>query len=230
MGSTYPGKPVDVASLEPGGDHYLETWSRKRIGLAWADSVRGPWHRPDRPLLEPRLGHWDAIATTNPAPWILPDGSVRMVYKSRTRTHGPRLLGLAGAPRWDGPYAALMEAPLFPGVDLEDACLWNDGEMFHMILKDMTGEVGGEAGCLVQAWSRDARQWTFPEQPMLQGKRFRWNDGSTEQLGNFERPQLLFDESGQPTHLFAAISRGGSGIGEATATASVCVPLARGNL
>jgi hypothetical protein len=216
---------VNLKDLDAGGQHYLETWARKRIGLAWADSVHGPWHRPDKPLLEPRLGHWDAIATTNPAPWILPDGSVRMVYKSRSRTHGPRLLGLAGAPSWEGPYASLMDEPLFPGVDLEDACLWHDGAVFRMILKDMTGEVGSEAGCLVQAWSLDARRWQFPDEPMLHGKTIRWDDGSTEAFGNFERPQLLFDESGKPTHLFAAISRGGTGIGDATETASVCLPL-----
>ncbi|MGC9451920.1 MAG: glycoside hydrolase family protein [Oceanipulchritudo sp.] len=225
MGSTYPGKEVDVNRVESGGPLYKESWARKRIGLAWADSVHGPWNRPDKPLLEPRPGHWDAIATTNPAPWILPDGSVRMIYKSRTVADGPRLLGLAGAPTWQGPYAALMEHPLFPGVDLEDACLWHDGERFRMILKDMAGTVGGEPGCLVQAWSQDAVAWIFPDPPILHGKLIRWDDGSTEQLGNFERPQLLFDAHNRPTHLFAAVSRGGSGIGDAAETFSVCLPV-----
>lgn len=247
LGSTYPGERVNVHDVDPSGSHlpkregevapdkppahhYTATWARKRIGLAWADSVHGPWHRPDKPLLDPRPGHWDAIATTNPAPWILDDGSVKMVYKTRTVAHGPRLLGLAEAPAWEGPYRAVLEQPLFPGVDLEDACLWHDGEVFRMILKDMAGALGGEPGCLVQAWSQDARQWEFPEQPKLHGKMIQWDDGSTEQLGNFERPQLLFDEHSRPTHLFAAISRGGSGIGDATETASVCLPVVGGNL
>ncbi len=223
MGSTYPEGEGDPRTQPPGSPFYKAAWARKRIGLAWADSVHGPWHRPDRPLLEPRPGHWDAIATTNPAPWILPDGRAVMVYKSRTVPDGPRLLGLAEAPRWDGPYRASMDQPLFPGLDLEDACLWHDGQSFRMILKDMTGRIGGEPGCLVQARSADARRWEFPADPFFHGKSIRWDDGSTELLGNFERPQLLFDPANRPTHLFAAISRGGSGIGDATETASVCL-------
>lgn len=225
MGSTYAGNPVDVSQVEPGGDFYMETWARKRIGLAWADSVHGPWHRPSQPLLEPRVGQWDAIATTNPAPWILPNGAVRMIYKSRTVASGPRLLGLAGAAAWPGPYTAMMKRPLFPSQDLEDACLWHDGMRFRMILKDMSGAIGGEAGCLVEAWSHDAVSWDFPDPPMLHGKRILWDDGVAEHLGNFERPQLLFDRENRPTHLFAAVSRGGSGIGEAVETFSVCLPL-----
>ena len=155
----------------------------------------------------------------------MPDGRAFMVYKSRTVADGPRLLGLAAAPSWEGPFAALMEQPLFPAVDLEDACLWHDGAKFRMILKDMSGEVGGEAGCLVQAWSDDARIWIFAEPPMLHGKQIHWDDGSSERLGNFERPQLLFDQNNRPTHLFAAVSRGGSGIGDAKETFSVCLPV-----
>lgn len=227
LGCTYPGREVDPAGelAAAGGAFYTRTWARKRIGMAWADNIDGPWHRPDKPLLEPRAGNWDAIATTNPAPWILADGSVVMVYKSRTVTGGPRLLGLAGAVSWDGVYGALMDAPLFPDIDVEDPCMWHDKDGFHMILKDMTGVLGGEPGCLVLAHSHDAKSWSFPDKPFFHGKRLAWDDGSFETVGNFERPQLLFGAAGQPTHLFAAISRGGRGIGDATETQSICLPL-----
>jgi len=40
----------------------------KRIGLAFAESLNGPWQRPDQPLLEPGdTGSWDDHCTTNPA-------------------------------------------------------------------------------------------------------------------------------------------------------------------
>jgi hypothetical protein len=38
----------------------------KRIGVARADSLDGPWHRPDAPLLEPGpTGAWDDHCTTD---------------------------------------------------------------------------------------------------------------------------------------------------------------------
>ncbi len=67
MGTNYEGPT-------PSRDHpevwrsprYLATWARKRIGLAMSHSVRGPWKRLDQPLLEPRPGEWDSIATLLP--------------------------------------------------------------------------------------------------------------------------------------------------------------------
>ena len=35
-----------------------------------------------------------------------------------------------------------------------------------------------------------------------------WEDGSTETLANRERPFLLFDAAGRPTHLVQAVARG----------------------
>ena len=63
---------------------YLATWARKRIGLATSQSVRGPWKRLDTPLLEPRPGEWDAIATTNPSLCPLPDGSFQLTLMGQT--------------------------------------------------------------------------------------------------------------------------------------------------
>lgn len=226
MGCTYPENPDTAEQVEAGGEAYKKVWSHKRIGLATSKSVFGPWNRPDKPLIEPRPGHWDSIATTNPAPWIHEDGSVLMVYKSRTDAKGPRLLGLARAPHWSGPYEAISEKPLFQGHDLEDACLWMEGGTYRMILKDMDGSVGGEPGCIVSAHSEDGEDWTLDNPPFLHGKTLRLDNGSIQQLGNFERPQVLIDyEKDRPTHLFAAVSDGKTGIGDAGHTWNLCLAI-----
>ena len=55
----------------------------KRIGLAMADSLNGPWQRPDKPLLLPGPeGAWDDHCTTNPAFVKQPNGEYWLYYKS----------------------------------------------------------------------------------------------------------------------------------------------------
>lgn len=72
MGTTYGG---DIAPDEDDRAVFCEVWNRKRIGLAVAESVYGPWKRLDEPVLSPRdCRFWDCTAVTNPAAAILPDG------------------------------------------------------------------------------------------------------------------------------------------------------------
>ena len=95
-GTTYPEPP-------PGpGDHVTNEMvsacrARQRIGLAVADSLDGPWRRPDHPCLETRPGHWDWFMTTNPAPCVLSDGRILLLYKSSSGAAAPLRYGVAMA-------------------------------------------------------------------------------------------------------------------------------------
>jgi hypothetical protein len=90
----YFGATYDEAAPDPGDpstwivdatreERYWPTWNKKRTGLATSKSVFGPWTRRDDSILPPRPDHWDATAITNPAPCVMDDGSVYMIYKSR---------------------------------------------------------------------------------------------------------------------------------------------------
>ena len=84
MGTTYGGDMLEnIAGVS---DEYgVETWNRKRIGLAVADDINGVYERSDIPLLQPRdCSHWDCTITTNPSTAIMPDGKTYMIYKSRS--------------------------------------------------------------------------------------------------------------------------------------------------
>ena len=88
---------------EVDSSRFTEVWNRKRIGLATAPSVFGPWTRCDEPLISPRdCSHWDCTATTNPAVAIQPDGTTYMLYKSRSFADGPLKIGVAKSapPGW----------------------------------------------------------------------------------------------------------------------------------
>jgi hypothetical protein len=87
----------------------------KRIGLAIADNLNGPWKRPDEPLLLPGApGAWDDHCTTNPAFIQRKNGEYWLYYKSwntkeyQESTHpairGNRKYGLAIANTLQGPY------------------------------------------------------------------------------------------------------------------------------
>lgn len=234
MGCTYdepipdPNDPTTWVVGEARDRRYQPTWANKRIGLATSQSVFGPWKRRDTPLLEPRTGHWDAIATTNPAVCILEEGSAFMLYKSRTETGGNLHLGVAFAPHWSGPYRALSDEPIFvfddPEQHLEDPYLWRENGVFNVIMKDMTGGICGEEHAGIHATSPDCLHWTFSTPAKAYSRRVLWDDGETTLQGSFERPQLLI-QNGVPTHLFAATADGPGGFWNASKTWNMCVPL-----
>jgi len=208
FGVTYPGdiprpdRPLRSACPE----HeriYRRVWENKRIGLATSKSIQGPWERPEKPLLEPRPGHWDAMITTNPAPCIRADGRTLMIYKSRRSWKAPLQLGLAVAPHPADPYERVSEEPLFPFA-AEDPFLWFEEGRYHVIMKDMTGDVCGERFGGIYGSSEDGFRWSFEGDCKAYSRRIAWDDGTTTFHGNFERPQLLIQD-GKPTHLFAAV-------------------------
>eukprot|EP01079_Euglenida_sp_SAG-EU17-18_P010988 gene10988-1995_t len=97
------------------GEHW--DWAAfNTIQLATAKSLGGPWKV--RPALHPRKGEWDD-SLENPAPWVLPNGTVVLVYRGGNyRSLGNRqptfyaAIGVAAAPRWDQPFRRLTDQPV----------------------------------------------------------------------------------------------------------------------
>jgi hypothetical protein len=212
--------------------YYAEVWCNKRIGLATATSITGPWKRPDEPILLPRSGRWDCSITSNPAPCVQPDGSVHLIYKSSRidgAYGGPFHLGLAHAPHWTAPFRRVQEGPIFDwgsaDKHVEDPYLWHDGERFHIIMKDMTGALCGEKHAGIHASSLDCRRWILSDPPKAYSRAVRWDDGVVRTMGSFERPQLLIQD-GVPTHLYAATADGPGEFTNASTTWNLVVPLA----
>jgi hypothetical protein len=178
-----------------------------------ADSVMGPWKRPDRPLLDTRPGKWDSVLISNPAPCVGADGSITLLYKSASVWHtaGPYRgrfnLGVARAAGWQEPFQRLSDNPITLSGSgdnhIEDPYIWWNGEVFEMIVKDMTGEVCGEAEAGIHATSKDGIDWQVMNPSKAYSRTLTWDDGTTSRRAKLERPQLLI-QNGEPTHLFAA--------------------------
>ncbi len=231
MGSTYDGPTPTRDNQEVWrSPRYLATWARKRIGLATSKSVKGPWRRLDRPLLEPRPGEWDSIATTNPSLCPLPDGSFLLAYKSRRENLGNLQVGVARAPHYLGPWERQPTPWMFRGkpAHVEDPYLWFENGRVHALMKDMSGEICGEQFGGIHVTSANGLDWDFAHATLAYSRRLRWSDGRTTRQGFLERPQLLF-EHGRPTHLFCATAEGpGFDLKDATRTWNTVIPLTSG--
>ncbi|MBQ8658229.1 MAG: glycoside hydrolase family protein [Clostridia bacterium] len=213
MGTTYGGDIPENGKID--GKYGEETWNRKRIGLAVADSIDGEFIRRDTPLLQPRdCSFWDCTITTNPSVAILPDGKTYMIYKSRSAVGKPLQLGVAVADTPDGEFRRLSDLPILRFKDenmhIEDPFLWYDAtrKKFCLIAKDdakngaygITGEWGGG----FYAESDDCVDFTIGKTPKVYSRSIEWSDGRKTTQGNLERPSVIFDENGKPTHIFCA--------------------------
>lgn len=216
MGTTYGGS-VPQSEEEISSQRSTEVWNRKRIGVAVAESVYGPWVRMDTPLLEPRdCRYWDCTVTTNPAVAIQEDGTTYLIYKSRNSADGVMQLGIARAPSPTGPFERVSDEPIMRFDNrrwqVEDPYLWFQDGRFHMLFKndfkESWDQISADWGAGMYAVSEDAVHWEIAEDSLVYTRRVQWDDGRVTVQANLERPFLLHDRNGEPTHLFLAAGDG----------------------
>jgi hypothetical protein len=234
MGTTYGGEIPTGKEILPG--YADETWNRKRIGLAVADDINGEFTRRDKPLLEPRgCEYWDCTCTTNPSVAIMPDGKTYMIYKSRSGYGLPLQLGIAVADSPDGEFKRVSDEPILDFKDkdkhIEDPFIWYDEKKkkFCLIVKDdvKNGAYGvtGEWGSGFYAESDDCLDFEIGDTPKLYSREVEWEDGTRSVQANLERPSVLFDENGEPTHIFCASGNGEESFNFQGRTYIVCIKL-----
>jgi len=212
--------PPDIKKLRQ------KAYNTIRIGMAVSNSVHGPWERSDEPVLDIRPDKWDSTVVTNPAPFVHPDGSISLVYRSNT-PQGLRL-GLAKADHYRKSFHRITDNPIFRFSDkkfCEDPFIWHNGDFFEVIMKDLTGNITGEWHAGVHGYSKDGIHWEIAPQPKAYSRTVVWDNGDTTVQGSFERPQLMVNENGEPTHLFAATADGPGGFRNAKNTWNMVIPL-----
>ncbi len=237
MGSTHPFDDItDPSILTLDSAYTVVARSNKRIGIATSKSLNGPWERRDNCILDTEPDTFYEFLTSNPAPWINADGSVKLIFKSRKYNesfpfHSSMKIGLATADHFEGPYTVASDEPIF-GVDkvgeIEDPYLWRDDSGYHMIAKDQQGKISGHFHSGILAHSDDAMHWTVDENPVAYSRKLLWDDGKTIEMGQLERPFGLI-ENGELTHLFFATMDGPGGFGNSTKSWNMVVPLSPQN-
>lgn len=239
-GMTHPfnDPELPLSSLDP---RVLISRSNKRTGIAVSDSIFGPWQRFDKPLIDTRPDMYDSFLISNSTPCVCPDGKMLVIYKSmgymespfdgltnKNRTvHKPgQQLSAVIADRYDGDYTVNRSDSPITNLHLEDPFIWHDEDGFNMMAKDMIGQCCGEVMGGIHGISSDGFHWDFEEDNLFYSRRILWNDSITREMGNLERPFILF-EDGKPAYAFFATSDGTDGMGfeNATKTWNMVIPL-----
>jgi hypothetical protein len=225
LGEVLPGQPFSLTDPRS-----IVGRANKRIGIATAKSVFGPWERRDDPVVPTRPATCYSFLTSNPAPCVHADGSVLLAFKSRHyvgNTHNGMMINLAQADHYTGPYRMLENNPAFGPEhlgEIEDPFIWQTGHGYEMIAKDMLGTLCGEEGAGVHACSADGAHWQLCADAKAYSRAVLWEDGVTRMMGSLERPFLLIQD-GRPTHLFAATADGPGGFERASHTWNMVIPL-----
>ncbi len=191
----------------------------KRVGMAMADSLYGPWTRvsDDAPMVD--VGDeedWDSFCTSNPTFTKTPDGKYRIYYKAWSNAtakkfNGNRKYGIAESDSLTGPYVKNENNPVIDysvygeTIQTEDGYIWHQDGKYHMVMRDM-GVFNHEYGLYIN--SVDGITWSEPQVSYLDAPSyFDENLPNISRQGRFERPQLLLKD-GVPEYIFCAY-RGG---------------------
>ena len=189
-----------------------------------APSFAGPW------AFETAFGPaangtaWP-FSVDNPAPLLLADGSIAVMFRSYAAYNST--IGIARAPSWRGPWT-LPTAPIFYG-HAEDPTWWFQSatSSFHALFHGLGACGVGAAGVGCHAFSADGVSWTLSSTPAY-SLNVAFDDGTNTTFSRRERPQVLLDARGAPTHLVTAVQlpaaeqpRGGRG----DASYTLVVPL-----
>lgn len=197
-----------------GNGDWWDHRNHQRIGVASADSLRGPWQRLPHPIIDTSPGSWDDLCVANPSVTDTTDGRYLMIYKGvkdGPRPFGSRVLhGMAFAERPDRSFVK-TGTPCFqiPGSTFafEDPFLWREGDRYRCMMKDMNGVPGSRKCATLLFESANGVDWSPEQFVLIATPHMKWTgeDGVEwiEELERLERPSY-FHGAGEGCLSFAA--------------------------
>lgn len=172
----------------------------QRTGVAVSNSLKGPWRRMDKPLLEPS-GPITTLAV-NPAIDKGEDGKYYLIVKGdKPNDKGfvrNQAVGVSLHP--DGPFE-IQEKPVIDYMDTEDMSIWYDesrGRFYGVF------HAHNYIGLLT---SKNGTDWEKANEFVLKNKEILMEDGTTLKPDRMERP-FVYQEDGLPKVLSVAIKKG----------------------
>jgi len=170
----------------------------RQIGVAVADSIIGPWQRPDQPL---DLGI--SCDANNPAVLFESDGAVKLIWRTRDLR-----VFVSMAPHVDGPYT-VVGSDVWPTSKLEDFYLFKRDGQYHILCEDNAGGVTGHVHWGARLVSPDGTAtWrVYEPEPLAYDHTIHWTEGGSFTATRRERPWLLIEE-GHATCLLTGVYDG----------------------
>ncbi len=205
--------------------NYTKSHKRSRkIGLAFANSLYGPWS------VEPNIiecgpkGSWDHVTVLNPTLLQHPDGRFFVYYRTWDKNHDDQF-GVAVAEDIEGPYIKYKENPIIDPTrivngataGLEDPFAFIENGKIHILARDYgllrNRNTPHDEGSGLLFSSKDGLHFSHVPQIAYHGT-LHYYDESDFQTGprwwRFERPKLL-QKKGKPVYLFNALGGGKGG-------------------
>ena len=185
----------------------------QRMGVLEANSiddlVNGKFRRFSRkPVIVP-----DGVNTfgmvNNGALTKGPDGLYYMILKSAPPDLSHATTWIATAKNPKGPFK--VKANVFKERDfaIEDPYLWYDktrGRFYALVKEFGSQKLVSQFGALALITSKDCFSWEPAKHKLAAFREAKFADGSKMDLAHIERPQVLFDDNGQPLVIYAAAS------------------------
>ncbi|GMH77068.1 hypothetical protein TrST_g4087 [Triparma strigata] len=196
------GDSVDPPDCREDSQHLSSTLQESSIHVQRADSIYGPWSKPQAVMFSNNSTYL-CNGHTNPSPHFMPDGSVYLAFQADScgdPTHDTgAMVGLAKSAAWDQPFELTSPDPVTPkdwdplhpvcwaGVD-EDPFLWLDKRGFHILTHGMCPSGLRQAH---YKFSVDGVNW---KTSYLQTYHYlvKYEDKSRHAFARMERPQLVF--------------------------------------
>ena len=175
---------------------------QRKIGYAWAESIKGPWQRINQQILL-------TDDANNPAPYVHSDGRILLNFRDRDLT-----MFMAEADSFNGRYQ-ITAANIVPNIRLEDGTIFFSEDKYHLIVEDNVGGLTGDERHGAHLFSSDGLHWSRHDPIKVYTHTIEWTDGASTTFDRRERPELLnldnppeqkFD--GEPTHLITGVQLG----------------------
>jgi len=165
----------------------------RRIGYAVTRNLNDRWERQNHCI---DLGREDC---NNPAAYVNKDGSILLAFR-----WGNQRIGVARADKYDGKYTVLNQN-ILPDIIAEDPFLYMNGNHYEMIVEDGKGALTGHEryGAILE--STDGVDWKVKKHCLAYDHTLIFSDLSIIKAVRRERPQLLFNKEGKPTHLYTGV-------------------------
>lgn len=176
------------------------------ISLYTSKALDGPWERYGVVLGPDYEGTWDED-TTNPSPWVLPNGTVLLMYRGcvvrQPGCHG-EYMGVASAPRWQGPYTRLRKGPILPEVYAEDPSFWIDRRgNFHFLMHYIPDRQRVARHAFARSFTGP---WSMHNASVPYNSTVEFTDGTVVTYEKRERPHIVWDDAtGRPRFLVTGV-------------------------
>ena len=202
-----------------GNGEFWDNRNHQRVGVAVADTPKGPWMRFDKPVIDIGPYAHDSLMTSNPSVAVTPDGKFYMIYKAvenngKLPKGGSVVCGIATADSPTGPFEK-YDKPIMVNPEnewsVEDAFIWYENDRFYSLAKDFHGYFTRRGEKQVALFeSMDGFEWMLSENPLGFLRGLVLESGEKIDLYYMERPQIYI-ENGKPNVLLCACMKNEDG-------------------